>query len=54
MAFKSFVLVCGGMGCEGTRSDAVYRGLLLECEEKGLKAKADVELCERYIREINE
>ncbi len=23
-------------------------------EEKGLKAKADVELCERYIREINE
>ena len=42
MAFKSYVLVCGGAGCETSRSDAIYRGLLLECEEKGIKADIEI------------
>jgi NADP-reducing hydrogenase subunit HndC len=42
MAFKSFVLVCGGTGCESAKSDAIYRGLLLECEERGVKADVEI------------
>jgi NADP-reducing hydrogenase subunit HndC len=42
MAFRSYVLVCGGAGCESSRADAIYRGLLLECEEKGIKAEVEI------------
>jgi NADP-reducing hydrogenase subunit HndC len=42
MAYRSYVLVCGGAGCETSRSDAIYRGFLLECEEKGIKAAVEI------------
>ena len=42
MATRSFVLVCGGTGCESAKSDAIYRGLLLECEERGIKAEVEI------------
>ncbi len=42
MAFRSYVLVCGGAGCESSKADAIYRGLLLECEEKGIKAEVEI------------
>jgi NADH-quinone oxidoreductase subunit F/NADP-reducing hydrogenase subunit HndC len=37
MAYKNFILVCGGTGCESSRSDEIYRGLVKEAESQGVK-----------------
>jgi (2Fe-2S) ferredoxin len=42
MAYRHFVLVCGGKACESPGSEAIYRGFLLECEEQGIKAEVEV------------
>ncbi len=42
MAIKNYVLVCGGTACLSAKSDAIYRGFLLECEERGIKTDVEV------------
>jgi len=36
MAYKNFILVCGGTGCESSRSDEIYRNLIKEAESLGV------------------
>ncbi|PKL05916.1 MAG: NADH-quinone oxidoreductase subunit NuoF [Spirochaetae bacterium HGW-Spirochaetae-9] len=42
MAKKNFILVCGGTGCESSKSDEIYRTLIKEAELQG--AKDDVQV----------
>ncbi len=42
MASKRYVLVCGGTACGNAGSEAVYSGLLLECEERGIKSDVEI------------
>ncbi len=37
MAKKNFILVCGGTGCESSKSDEIYRTLIKEAELQGVK-----------------
>ena len=36
MAFKNYILVCGGTGCESSRSDLIYRNLIEEAKAQGV------------------
>ena len=42
MAKKNFILVCGGTGCESSKSDEIYRGLIKEAELQGVKDDVQV------------
>ncbi len=42
MAKKSFILVCGGTGCESAKGDEIYRNLLKEAELQGVKNDVQV------------
>jgi NADH:ubiquinone oxidoreductase subunit F (NADH-binding)/(2Fe-2S) ferredoxin/NAD-dependent dihydropyrimidine dehydrogenase PreA subunit len=42
MAYKNFILVCGGTACESCRSDEIYKGLLSEAEAQGVKDEVQV------------
>jgi len=42
MAYKNFILVCGGTGCESSRSDEIYRNLLAEAEAQGVKSEVQI------------
>jgi NADP-reducing hydrogenase subunit HndC len=42
MAFSSYVLVCGGTGCEAGKSDQIYRNLSREVEERNLADSVQV------------
>lgn len=42
MAFKYYALVCGGTGCESAKADAIYKNLISECEEQGIKQDVQV------------
>jgi len=42
MAYKNFILVCGGTGCESSRSDEIYRNLLAEAEAQGVKSDVQI------------
>jgi NADH:ubiquinone oxidoreductase subunit F (NADH-binding)/(2Fe-2S) ferredoxin len=42
MAKKSFILVCGGTGCESAKGDEIYRNLLKEAEIQGVKNDVQV------------
>lgn len=42
MAYKNFILVCGGTGCESSRSDEIYRNLLAEAEVQGVKSDVQI------------
>ena len=37
MAYKHFILVCGGTGCESSRSDEIYKELIANAEAMGVK-----------------
>ena len=37
MAFRNYILVCGGTGCESSRADDIYKNLIAECEAQGVK-----------------
>jgi len=37
MAKKNFILVCGGTGCESSKSEEIYRTLIKEAELQGVK-----------------
>jgi NADH:ubiquinone oxidoreductase subunit F (NADH-binding)/(2Fe-2S) ferredoxin/Pyruvate/2-oxoacid:ferredoxin oxidoreductase delta subunit len=42
MAFKNYVLVCGGTGCESSKSEEIYKNLIGECEKAGIKDDVQV------------
>jgi NADH-quinone oxidoreductase subunit F/NADP-reducing hydrogenase subunit HndC len=42
MAYKNFILVCGGTGCESCRSEEIYKNLMMEAEIQGLKEEVQV------------
>ena len=42
MAYKNFILVCGGTGCESSRSDEIYRNLIKEAESLGVSRDVQV------------
>ncbi|MEI6874281.1 MAG: NADH-quinone oxidoreductase subunit NuoF [Spirochaetota bacterium] len=42
MAYKNFILVCGGTGCESSCSDAIFKNLLMESEAQGLKDEVQI------------
>ncbi len=42
MAYKNFILVCGGTGCESSRSDEIYRNLLKEAEVLGVSRDVQI------------
>jgi NADH:ubiquinone oxidoreductase subunit F (NADH-binding)/(2Fe-2S) ferredoxin/Pyruvate/2-oxoacid:ferredoxin oxidoreductase delta subunit len=37
MAYKHFILVCGGTGCESSRADDIYKELIANAEALGVK-----------------
>jgi len=42
MAYKNFILVCGGTGCESSRSDEIYKNLIREAESLGVSHDVQV------------
>ncbi|NBF41285.1 MAG: 4Fe-4S dicluster domain-containing protein [Spirochaetes bacterium] len=42
MAFKQYVLVCGGTGCESTDADGIYRNIRKEVETQNLSEDVQV------------
>ena len=42
MAFKNYILVCGGTGCESNKGDEIYKSLISECEAHGVKDEVQV------------
>jgi NADH:ubiquinone oxidoreductase subunit F (NADH-binding)/(2Fe-2S) ferredoxin len=42
MAFRNYILVCGGTGCESSRSDQIYKNLIAECEAQGVAEEVQV------------
>ena len=42
MAYKNFILVCGGTGCESSKADEIYKNLLAEAEAQGVKGEVQV------------
>ncbi len=42
MGFKNYILVCGGTGCESSRSDLIYRNLIEEAKAQGIADQVQV------------
>ncbi len=42
MAFRNYILVCGGTGCESSRADDIYKNLIAECEAQGVKDEVQI------------
>jgi len=42
MAYKNFILVCGGTGCESSHSDEIYKNLIKEAEALGVSHDVQV------------
>lgn len=42
MAYKNFILVCGGTGCESSKADEIYKNLLAEAEAQGVKGEVQI------------
>ncbi len=42
MAFQHYCLVCGGTGCESNKADEIYRNLIRETEEQGVRDDVQV------------
>ena len=42
MAFKNYILVCGGTGCESSRSDQIYKNLIEEAKAQGVADQVQV------------
>ncbi|HNX73977.1 MAG TPA: NADH-quinone oxidoreductase subunit NuoF [Spirochaetales bacterium] len=42
MAYKNYILVCGGTGCESSKSEDIYRDLIKESELQGVKNEVQV------------
>jgi len=42
MGYRSYILVCGGTGCESSRADLIYQNLRKELEKQGLHEQVQV------------
>ncbi|MGH0053106.1 MAG: NADH-ubiquinone oxidoreductase-F iron-sulfur binding region domain-containing protein [Sphaerochaetaceae bacterium] len=42
MAFRNYILVCGGTACESSRADQIYRNLLEECKAQGVADEVQI------------
>ena len=42
MGFKNYILVCGGTGCESSRSDQIYHALIDEASAQGVADQVQV------------
>ncbi|MDY0287365.1 MAG: NADH-quinone oxidoreductase subunit NuoF [Sphaerochaeta sp.] len=42
MAFRNYILVCGGTACESSRADEIYQNLIKECKEQGVADEVQV------------
>ncbi|MCL2070010.1 MAG: NADH-quinone oxidoreductase subunit NuoF [Treponema sp.] len=42
MAFKQFILVCGGTGCESAKADEIFKNLVSSAEQLGVKDDAQI------------
>lgn len=42
MAYKQFILVCGGTGCESSRADDIYKELIANAEAMGVKDEVQI------------
>lgn len=42
MAYKHYLLVCGGTGCESSKADQIYRGLKTCAEARGLSGEVQI------------
>ena len=42
MGFKNYILVCGGTGCESSRSDQIYHSLIDEDQAQGVSDQVQV------------
>ncbi|PKL13246.1 MAG: NADH-quinone oxidoreductase subunit J/K [Spirochaetae bacterium HGW-Spirochaetae-8] len=42
MAFRNYILVCGGTACESSKSDAIYEALIAECNAQGVSNEVQV------------
>ena len=42
MAYKNFILVCGGTGCESSKADEIYRELQSHAEAMGVKDEVQI------------
>ncbi len=42
MGFKNYILVCGGTGCESSRSDQIYHSLIEEAKNQGVEDQVQV------------
>jgi NADH:ubiquinone oxidoreductase subunit F (NADH-binding)/(2Fe-2S) ferredoxin/Pyruvate/2-oxoacid:ferredoxin oxidoreductase delta subunit len=42
MAYKNYILVCGGTGCESSKADAIYKSLLEEAEKQGVASEVQI------------
>lgn len=42
MAFKHFILVCGGTGCESSKSDDIYKELKAQAEAQGVANEVQI------------
>lgn len=42
MGYKNYILVCGGTGCESSKSDLIYRTLAAEAEKQGVSDQVQV------------
>ncbi|HAF86071.1 MAG TPA: NADH-quinone oxidoreductase subunit J/K [Sphaerochaeta sp.] len=42
MAFRNYILVCGGTACESSRADQIYQNLVQECKDQGVADEVQV------------
>jgi len=42
MKLKNYILVCGGTGCESSKSDELYRNLMQELKDQNIEGEAQV------------
>ncbi len=42
MAYNHYILVCGGTGCESSKSDDIYKNLIAEAENQGVKDQVQI------------
>ncbi|MDR2619101.1 MAG: 4Fe-4S binding protein [Treponema sp.] len=42
MAYNHFILTCGGTGCESNKGDEIYKKLIAEAEQMGVKGEVQI------------
>ncbi|MFA7370914.1 MAG: NADH-quinone oxidoreductase subunit NuoF [Sphaerochaetaceae bacterium] len=42
MAFRNYILVCGGTACESSKADDIYRALIAECKAQGVADEVQI------------